>query len=173
MNLIIKAKKFAEKAHKGQLRKYTNEPYINHPISVARLVQTVCNDEYVLMAALLHDVVEYTETTIDDIWREFGGKVADIVSDLTDISKPEDGNRKIRKEIDRQHIAKACKEAKLIKLADLIDNHKSIEKYDPDFAKVYMAEFLRLLDVLERANDELFNQAQSILKEDINENIIL
>lgn len=165
MNIINKAKKFAEKAHKGQLRKYTNEPYINHPISVARLVQTVCNDEYVLMAALLHDVVEDTETTIDDIWREFGGKVADIVSDLTDISKPEDGNRKIRKEIDRQHIAKACKEAKLIKLADLIDNHKSIKKYDPDFAKVYMTEFLRLLEVLEGANDILYNQAYIILKE--------
>lgn len=165
MNLINKAKKFAEKAHKGQLRKYTNEPYINHPIAVARLVQTVCNDESVLAAALLHDVVEDTEYTIEDISREFGKRIADIVSDLTNISKPTDGNRKIRKEIDRQHIAKSCKEAKLIKLADMIDNRKSITKYDPDFAKVYMSEFLRLLDVLKGVNEELYNQAYSILKE--------
>lgn len=165
MDLVNKAKKFAEKAHEGQLRKYTNEPYINHPIAVARIVQVVCSDEYILAAALLHDVVEDTETTTEDISKEFGQRIADIVSDLTDVSKLKDGNRKIRKAIDRQHTAKACKEAKIIKLADLIDNRESIEKHDPDFAKVYMSEFLNLLNVLEGVNDELFNQAQSILKE--------
>ena len=59
---------------------------------------------------------------------------------LTDISKPFDGNRKTRKEIDRRHLKFATPTAKTIKLADLIDNSKTIVKYDEKFAPVYMAE---------------------------------
>ena len=66
--------------------------------------------------------------------------MAELVDDLTDVSKPQDGNRATRKELDRQHTAKASPDAKTIKLADLISNSRSIMKDDPNFAKVYMKE---------------------------------
>ena len=65
-----------------------------------------------LAAALLHDTVEDTGTPLKDIEAEFGPDVASLVEQLTDVSKPEDGDRKTRKEIDRQHIAKASVRAK-------------------------------------------------------------
>ncbi|HUV85404.1 MAG TPA: HD domain-containing protein [Methanosarcinales archaeon] len=166
MNIIAcKAVAFAEKAHRGQVRKYTSEPYINHPISVARLVKTVFNDGDSIAAALLHDVVEDTHFTIEDIYNGFGSIIACLVKDLTDTSKPSDGNREARKKIDRQHTSEASPRAKTIKLADIIDNMQSIAKHDPDFAKVYMAEKKALLKVLTEGNPILYKKAFDIITE--------
>lgn len=160
-----RADRFAETAHAavGQLRKYTGEPYIGHPRAVASLVLTVTDDDAVLAAALLHDTVEDTETTLADIEREFGSDVALLVENLTDVSRPEHGNRRIRKEIDRQHTARADPRAKTIKLADLIDNTRSIVANDPEFARVYLAEKARLLEVLSDGHPELYRQATETL----------
>lgn len=165
MNLIDKALKFATKAHGDQKRKYTNEPYINHPKSVASIVKAAGGDKYMISAALLHDVVEDTEITLEEIKSEFGGKVSSLVWWLTDQSKPEDGVRKVRKEIDRNHIEKAPAKAQTIKLADLIDNTSSIVKHDKDFAKIYMAEKKLLLGVLTRGDKSLHKKASDIVKE--------
>ena len=105
--LVEKALQFATAAHEGQVRKYTGEPYIIHPVEVMEIVKTVSNDTAMHAAALLHDVVEDTDVTIEDIIREFGDDVAQLVDDLTDVSKPEDGNRKTRKALDRAHSAMA------------------------------------------------------------------
>lgn len=121
---------------------------MEHPAAVAKLVCSVSRDECMIMAALLHDTVEDTDVTIDIIELEFGHRVANLVSDLTDVSKPENGNRETRKAIDREHTAKASPDAKTIKLADLIDNTKSIVEHDPDFAVVYLKEKELLLEVL-------------------------
>ena len=86
--LVEKALQFATAAHEGQVRKYTGEPYINHPVEVMRIVKTVSDDPAMHAAALLHDVVEDTDVTIEDIVREFGDDVAQLVDDLTDVSKP-------------------------------------------------------------------------------------
>lgn len=161
--MIRAARNFAEKAHEGQTRKYTNEPYISHPVSVAMLVNDVESDSNMIAAALLHDVVEDTSLTIHDISKEFGNDIACLVDELTDISKPADGNRKARKEIDRMHTSKASDRAKTIKLADLIDNSKSIVEHDPKFAKVYIAEKKALLEVLTEGNILLFNLANRIV----------
>ena len=67
---LKKAIEFATKAHEGQVRKYTGEPYIVHPLEVAEIVKTVEHTEEMLMAAVLHDTVEDTDTTIEDIDRE-------------------------------------------------------------------------------------------------------
>ena len=83
-------------------------------------------------AALLHDTVEDTATTSQDIMQEFGPSIARLVIDLTDISKPEDGNRATRKAMDRDKLSMASAEAQTIKYADLISNGKDIAKNDPN-----------------------------------------
>lgn len=161
--MLLKAVEFATLAHHGQLRKYTDEPYILHPISVAGIVSTVSTDESMLSAAILHDTVEDTLVTIEQIEAEFGSKVALYVDDLTDASKPSDGNRKKRKLIDLEHTAKAHPNSKTIKLADLIHNSISIVKLDPHFAVVYMREKQKLMEVLSEGNKELFDMANGII----------
>lgn len=155
----------AKDAHEGQVRKYTNEPYLSHPFAVAGLVASVTSDDDMIIAALLHDVVEDSDVGIDKIFGLFGQRVGSMVSDLTDISKPEDGNRKKRKYIDMIHTASATPEAKTIKLADLIDNSKTIVPLDPGFAKVYMEEKRRLLEVLSDGDHSLFRIASNIVDE--------
>ena len=163
MTVVKKALEFATEAHKGQVRKYTGEPYIVHPIEVMELVKQVIDDPEMQAAALLHDVVEDTPVSINEIKDEFGPRVAALVSDLTDVSKPEDGNRALRKELDRQHTAKASPDAKTVKLADLISNGKSIIKDDPNFAKVFMKEKAALLDVMTEGIIILFKQASDMV----------
>lgn len=161
-----RAKEFATLWHGsiGQKRKYTGEPYINHPAAVVELVRSVPHTEEMLCAAWLHDTVEDTPCTLDEIERVFGFDVAALVEMLTDVSKPSDGNRKTRKAIDREHTSKASPEAKTIKLADLIDNSRSIVKHDPKFAKVYLAEKSLLLDVLREGDNSLMEIARDFLR---------
>ena len=166
IDLVAKALEFATKAHKGQLRKYTGEPYVNHCIAVAGTVAKVDGrSDSMIAAALLHDTVEDTDTTIEDIKREFGEIVAIFVDGLTDISKPEDGKRKIRKEIDRQHLKDSLPPIQTIKLADLIDNSASITEYDQGFAKVYMSEKRLLLEVLTEGDQDLHIIASGIVSD--------
>ena len=82
---------------------------------------------------------------------------------LTDVSRPEDGNRAARKTLDREHIAKASPQAKTIKIADLIDNSRSIMAHDPQFARVYLAEKRLLLDVLTEGDPTLYAMARRIV----------
>lgn len=163
MNNLAKAIEFASKKHINQKRKYTNEPYIVHPIEVMNIVKTVPHSEEMLIAAVLHDTVEDTDATFEEIEQMFGSLVRSLVEDLTDVSTPNQGNRKVRKEIDRLHTQKASKEAKTIKLADLISNSQSITKYDTDFAEVYMNEKNLLLEVLKEGDPILFQKAQQII----------
>jgi (p)ppGpp synthase/HD superfamily hydrolase len=160
--LETRALAFAKAAHEAidQRRKYTNEPYIVHPMAVAELVRSVPHTSEMVAAAYLHDVVEDTPVTIDEIREEFGAEVGELVDWLTDVSKPGDGNRRIRKEHDRQHLAKAPPAAKTIKLADLIDNTHSIKKHDPHFWKVYRREKLALLEVLGEGDATLLKRAK-------------
>jgi (p)ppGpp synthase/HD superfamily hydrolase len=161
-SLEERALAFAKAAHESidQRRKYTNEKYICHPIAVAEIVRTVPHTSEMIAAALLHDCVEDVDTvSIVDIENHFGSEVGRLVWHLTDISRLDDGNRAVRKEMDRQHIAKAPPEAKTIKLADLIDNTASIKESDPDFWRVYRHEKLRLLEVLKEGDATLWARA--------------
>lgn len=159
-DLIRKARAFAARAHDGQLRKYTNEPYIVHPISVAEIVKIVPHTPEMVAAALLHDTVEDTDTTLLEILDEFGPTVARYVDGLTDVSRKSDGNRAARKAIDRAYLSRQPPEVKTIKLADLIDNTKTITLYDPGFAKVYLEEKRLLLNVLIQGDLTLYNMAK-------------
>ena len=164
--MINKARQFAKQAHEsiGQRRKYTNEPYIVHPKAVAGLVAGVTDDEAMICAAWLHDVVEDTPVSIRQIETGFGDDIAALVSDLTDVSGPHHGNREARKLIDLKHTQAASARAKTVKLADLIDNTASITLYDPDFARIYMAEKKRLLGVLREGDEVLFEMAMEIVE---------
>lgn len=132
----------------GQVRKYTGEPYINHPFRVASQVQGYGGDRAMVAAALLHDVVEDTQVSVSDIRHHFGSDVAQLVDELTDVSRPSDGNRAERKALDLAHTATASPRAKTIKLADLFDNTADIVRHDPKFAKTYLAEKHALMEVL-------------------------
>ena len=157
---LQEAIEFATEAHGDQKRKYTGEPYITHPIAVMEIVREVPHTEEMLMAAVLHDTVEDTPVTIEDIKTKFGTKVAELVDGLTDVSRPEHGNRKTRKALDRAHLAKQNAEVQTIKLADLIHNTMSIGLYDPHFYKVYKEETIKILDVLKLGNQTLMHRAQ-------------
>lgn len=163
------AKIYAERCHAAidQRRKYTGEPYILHPAAVVELVRSVPHTEAMLCAAWLHDTVEDTHATLWGIERMFGVEIAELVEQLTDVSKPEDGNRMLRKRIDREHTVKASPAAKTIKLADLIDNTRSIAAHDPDFAKVYFAEKRLLLEVLREGNPTLWKMAHDLLPSEV------
>lgn len=166
LSLVERAREFATMKHNeiGQVRKYTGEPYICHPEAVVALVKTVPHTDEMLAAAWLHDTVEDTNCSFSELERLFGSDVASLVEMLTDVSKPEDGNRAVRKAIDRAHTATATPEAKTIKLADLLDNSVSIIDNDPRFAKVYMKEKELLLEVLTEGDPTLWKTAQSILQ---------
>jgi len=169
-DLELRAKDFATRHHAaiGHVRKYTGDAYINHPAAVAELVRSVPHNEAMLCAAYLHDTVEDTAATLDDVERLFGYEIACLVESLTDISKKSDGNRAARKAIDRAHTAKASADAKTVKLADLIDNARSIVEHDAKFAQVYLSEKALLLDVLREGDAELWNMANEIVKQSVN-----
>lgn len=80
---ISKAIQFATAAHAGQFRDDGKTPYITHPEKVAEIISTVTNDEDLICAAWLHDTVEDTDTTIQDLQREFGDNVAALVWEVT------------------------------------------------------------------------------------------
>jgi len=163
-NLIDRAREFATNAHQriGQRRKYTNQPYDSHLAAVAKLVEEVADDAEMIAAAWLHDTVEDTPATLDDIEKNFGAAVAEMVEELTDVSMASDGNRAQRKEIDRNHSSQASVRAKTVKLADLIDNCKDIRKNDERFARVYLNEMGALLKVLGDGDAALFKRASKL-----------
>lgn len=166
-DIVEKARRYATKAHASidQRRKYTNDPYIVHPHAVVNIVSTVPHDEIMLAAAWLHDTVEDTPTTLEDIHQHFGAEIAELVAMLTNVSCDSQADRIERKNLDRHHSAKASAAAKTIKLADLIDNLRSLITHDPDFAKIYLIEKRLLLAVLKEGDPTLWQQAQHIIND--------
>lgn len=162
-----RAREFATAAHArvGQRRKYTGEPYIEHPAAVVALVRSVPHDEAMLCAAWMHDLIDDCGVTADDIERLFGHDVAQLVVQVTGVSRPSDGNRRARKAIDREHLAKACPRGMTLKIADIIHNLVSIAARDPAFARVYVPEKALELDVLVEGDATLMAQARAIIAE--------
>jgi len=162
MDIVRKAQVYAMAAHAavGQRRKYTGEPYIVHPAEVAKIVAGVPGaTPDMVAAAWLHDVVEDTGCTFTDVHMAFGIDIATLVGWLTDVSRPDQGNRAYRKSVDRAHSAEAPAEAQTIKLADLISNSRSIMEHDPAFAKTYLEEKRLLLAVMTKGNPGLYAEA--------------
>lgn len=156
------ALEFATKAHGDQQRKYNEEAYIEHPKRVAQIVRSVPHTPEMISAAYLHDVVEDTPVSIEDIERKFGRKVAKLVHELTDEFVKENYqhlNRKQRKEKEVERQAKMSREAKTIKLADVIDNTRDIVKNDRNFARRYVPEMEALTEALQGGEFSLLMKA--------------
>ena len=136
--ITLLAEGFGLCAHRNQRRKFEDAPYMVHPIRVARIVQEYTDDPDVIAAAMMHDVLEDTDVTAEEMRRVFGDTITDLVLDVTDVSRPSDGVRQVRKDKDREHLAKSSPGGATIKLADLIDNAIGIAANDKGFAPVYL-----------------------------------
>ena len=130
ISLLFKALAFSAEKHRTQKRKDIEEsPYINHPIALANiLAQRWVIDENVLCAAILHDTLEDTETTADELREHFGEKITSIVLEVTDDKNLE---KSVRKQKQVEHAASISHEAKLVKLADKIANITDIINTPP------------------------------------------
>ncbi|MDZ5473285.1 HD domain-containing protein [Bacillus sp. 31A1R] len=118
-----KALQFATKAHEGQLRKTTNTPMIEHPIRVAKTLESAGFKEEVVIAGYLHDTVEDTYVEFEDITREFGNEVTRIVAGNTE---NKDHSWEERKQHTIDHIKTAPLEIKALIVTDKLDNLKSL-----------------------------------------------
>ena len=119
---ILKALDFAAHKHKNQRRKgHDALPYINHPIELVTLLwqKGGVRDEMVIAAALLHDTVEDTDTTFDELEREFGRDIRDLVAEVTDDKALPKAQRK---QLQIDHAPTLSPRARLVKLADKIAN---------------------------------------------------
>ena len=128
---LLKAIAFAADKHRRQRRKDADEsPYINHPIAVATVLAVEVNvsDEATLLAAVLHDTVEDTQTTFAELEVHFGPDVAGLVRELTDDKSLAKGDRK-RLQVERAR--DSSPQAKQIKIADKISNVRDIKVSPP------------------------------------------
>jgi guanosine-3',5'-bis(diphosphate) 3'-pyrophosphohydrolase len=170
LKLLLKATAFAAHKHRTQKRKDAEaSPYINHPIALANIL---CNeagvtDIEVICAALLHDTVEDTATTFQELGREFGTVIQTIVAEVTDDKSLEKQERK-RRQV--EHAAHISAKAKLVKLADKIANLRDIANTPPanwnlrrrqeyfDWAKQVVDALRGVNPVLERIFDEAYSK---------------
>ena len=140
---ILHAVHFAADKHRDQRRKGVEaSPYINHPIQVAEMIARVgdVDDVSVLIAAVLHDTVEDTETTFEELEEVFGPKVRDLVAEVTDDKSLPKAKRK---KLQIKHTARMSDHAKLIKIADKACNVRDVahlppEKWDMQRRKTYL-----------------------------------
>lgn len=179
MELILKKiAAFADKAHGDQQRKYADERYIGHPLRVMKTCQDYGYPLPVLAAAILHDVLEDTETTAEQIREFLFGVLSEtdahhtlaLVIELTDVYTKYEYprmNRQKRKAKEANRIEGISAEAQTIKYADIIDNTKGIAEQDADFAPVFLKECNTLLLKMNKGNKELRDQAIGILTNEI------
>src|SRR5919201_6313735 len=128
-DLVTRAFRFAAKAHEGQQRR-SGEPFIMHPIGVAKICAQLRLDEQTLAAALLHDVAEDTATELDDVRGEFGDEVAQLVDGVTKLTRVQFQSREQAEAENYRKMVVAMSEdvrVILIKLADRLHNMRAIE----------------------------------------------
>jgi (p)ppGpp synthase/HD superfamily hydrolase len=158
---------FVEHKHKEQKRKYTGEPYTTHLLSVAEIVSKY--DESCIEIAMCHDLFEDTNCNFDELYkkmveigfeRHYSYDVCKCVTELTDVFTHEDFpylNRAKRKENEAKRLGKISERSQTVKYADLIDNTSSIVKHDKEFAKTYLKEKKRIIELMTNGNKELFD----------------
>lgn len=173
--VLEQVRDFADKAHGKQTRKYSPERYIVHPVRVMEMCRRFTSSPPVLAAALLHDVLEDTETNKDQMHQflrtimneKDAQQTLRLVSELTDIytkSNYPQLNRKKRKAREAERLAKTSADAQSIKYADIIDNSQEIATHDVDFADVYLRECNWLLKVMDKGNTALRKEALEVVE---------
>lgn len=167
MNTLLETINYACEMHRTQRRKNADkDPYINHPVEVATMISTIgkCDDLVTLQAAILHDVVEDTSATIEDIANKFGNEVADVVMQVTDdksLSKWE------RKRIQIELGKTMRHEAKVVRLADKLSNLSSLANNPPttwslDVILGYYIWCYEVVKLIRETNEQLENELDII-----------
>jgi len=159
-----KAYEFAKQAHEGQLRKYTDEPYINHCERVAVNASNYMDSEHmadmVYTIAVLHDTIEDTDVTFAHIATAFGTKVAWGVLALTEEGE---GNRATRHARYNEKLGGSAEPIQIIKVFDMIDNCESLQELDPEWSQVYFREKHLTLKELTKVPQSLQQDLRDIL----------
>lgn len=167
---------YADQAHAVQVRKYTGARYIVHPVRVMETVRALHYDVPVLCAALLHDVLEDTAVSSGDMAEALRvvmdehqvKKTISLVVELTDVfvkANYPDLNRRSRKEKEANRLAGVSSEAQSIKYADILDNVNDLVSHDADFAKKYLSEARKMLDVMTKGNSVLRERAMRVVEQ--------
>lgn len=154
---------FGRYVHRNQCRKGSGEAYHTHTEWVGWRAYELNLDMDVVIAAILHDSHEDQFVPFELLVSMFNANVATNVWWLSDQSKLSDGNRKARKEIDRNHIAQAPRQVKTVKLIDSYHNLQDILRTDPGFAPTYFREKQELLEVLRDGDSFWVNKVQELL----------
>ncbi|HYC49491.1 MAG TPA: HD domain-containing protein, partial [Gemmatimonadaceae bacterium] len=129
-DLLARAYRFSEEAHRGQMR-LSGEPFVTHCVEVAKILAELQLDSVTVACGLIHDVVEDTRITVADVEREFGKEVAAIVDGLTKIAKLPSGGTKEERQVEsyRKLLLSIAKDARVIivKLADRLHNMRTLD----------------------------------------------
>jgi (p)ppGpp synthase/HD superfamily hydrolase len=154
---VERALKFATIKHLGQPRKFTGEPYIEHPKRVAAIVRELDGvvTDYVV-AALLHDTIEDTDTTYEEILSEFNTNVATLVYNLT-------RQKGLAKEKYYAKFSGCDRWTCVLKLADRLDNVRDLSRADEDFRNYYRRDTLKLLPHIQWADSQLTKEIERCL----------
>lgn len=178
-DILEKIKEFADRSHGDQLRKYTFDRYIVHPVRVMEILENYTMDLPVLAAALLHDVLEDTPVTKQNLQEYLHTimtptqttKTVTLVVELTDVFTHQNFpelNRKARKQKELERLRSISPESQTIKYADILDNSIDISKHDKHFSPVYLNEVFLVLSELKSGNPHLrhrvINTVGEILK---------
>ncbi|MCC8182247.1 MAG: HD domain-containing protein [Clostridiales bacterium] len=130
MTILEEAVLFATQAHSGAVRKGSSVPYILHPLEAAAIAATITEDQTVLAAAVLHDVVEDTPCTLEQLEARFGPEVASLVAAETEDKRPgqapEDSWRIRKEEAVRRLRQDPRREVKIVALGDKLSNLRSM-----------------------------------------------
>lgn len=176
--ILKKIAAFADNAHGDQKRKYADERYIEHPLRVMKICKDYSCPIPVLAAAILHDVLEDTGTTPNQI-KEFlltvmnerdASYTLDLVIQLTDVYTKHQYprlNRRGRKTREVTRMENTSAEAQTVKYADIIDNASEIVEHDPDFAPVFLRECKNLVKKMQKGNKELREKAIEVIGEEM------
>ena len=169
---------FTDRAHGTQMRKYTPDRYIVHPVRVMEICKEYSDNEVVFAAALMHDVLEDTPTSIEEIrkflqplmGKEKTEETIQLVIELTDVYIKQNypaWNRRERKQKERERMASISNDAQTIKYADILDNCREIVAHDRSFAKVFLNECLSLMKVMTKGNQLLYKRTMKLLEENL------
>lgn len=178
-DVLRKVTEFGDVSHGSQMRKYTPERYMVHPVRVMETCRTVTNDLAILSAALLHDVLEDTAVTKGEMLDFLSGimPVADaertvrLVVELSDVYVKKDYpqlNRRTRKSKELERLSNTSADSQTIKYADILDNTLEIVDQDPAFAKVFLNEVQQILRKLDKGHPQLRNDAQAAVAAGLN-----
>jgi (p)ppGpp synthase/HD superfamily hydrolase len=154
-NMIAKADLFAFAAHTaiGQVRKYTNEPYIDHPRAVADMVRALPDHTWQqVVLALIHDTVEDTKIEMSHVRAVFDEEIADGLYYLTNV-EPSTGNRARRHYLNCERLRNSPARVATVKCLDIFHNTARIAELDPTFAPQYLREKAEALESLRHADN--------------------